>query len=524
MTSRISVNIHGLNVPDENRLLRFLDRLQPQAVVVLDSLDLSRNIKKRLPNTTVIWREFGSKGDGDLHKQSSAVEWLNHHTFQARDGIVQHVLNEPPFDEAVIRWLTELLREAATRRIPLIVGNWAVGNPIPEQWPMARELLQLLVEHRDLFILGLHEYAGGVVTSGLYGGYPDNAGVAPGKPGGMNLVRPSSWPNDVSNVTRYHMGRFKFLVDYCKAAKLELPRIILTEHGFDDTSDIKAWLDTLKCNAPYLNVRGWKTLQDQWSVWFGPLGWTPERAYFEQLKWANETIYAHSPVEAQCIFCWGHSSKDWFQFDIAEAFELQSLLEGYVQPQEKPMPTPVSFPENLGEPMQRVVSAAKDETFINGRTGPGTDYEDILDVPNGATVKVWKESARLGMGRLWYPVEYNGRRFWLPQVGYNADRSLRTFEQQFLPVIAAPPTTPPAPTTPPVIQPPSKPEPALPPVTVIVARPDELQTLIDMELREIARLSERIVEAQQRVKIITSWKQRMEGIAVEEEELAETGV
>jgi hypothetical protein len=331
MPSRISLNIHGLNVSDRNRLFRHLEALQPTAVLVLDNLAIAREIKQLLPNATVIFREFGSQGDGGLHRQSGAEEWLNRHEHQAEDGIVLHVLNEPPFDQPVITWLTDLLRLAAPRRIPLIVGNWAVGNPIPEQWPMARDMLQLIDQHRDLFILGLHEYAGGVITSGLHGGYPDNAGVQPGKPGGMNLVQPANWPQDASSVTRYHMGRFKFLLDYCDSAGIGHPRIILTEHGFDDTSDIKVWEDTLKKTSPYLNVRGWKTLTTQWQEWFGPLGWSPERAFFEQLKWADQTIYQNSPVEAQCIFCWGHSSKEWFQFDVAEATEFQGLLEAYAQ-------------------------------------------------------------------------------------------------------------------------------------------------------------------------------------------------
>jgi hypothetical protein len=331
MASRISLNIHGNNAPDRQRLLDHLQILQPPAVLVLDNLDLAREIKKLLPNTTSIFREFGSKGDGALHLDSDPKSWLDRHAHQAEGGIVLHVLNEPPFDQAVVDWLTELLRLAAPRRIPLIIGNWAVGNPLPEQWAMAREMLQLLDQHRDLFILGLHEYAGGVVTSGLYGGYPDNAGVKPGTSGGKNLIPPGNWPKDVSDATRYHMGRFKFLMSYCDSIGIRCPRIILTEHGFDDTSDIKAWEDTLKKNSPYLNVRGWKTLHNQWTDWYGGLGWSPERAYFEQLAWADRTIYQNSPVEAQCIFCWGHSSQEWDQFDIAQAQEFQRLLEDYAR-------------------------------------------------------------------------------------------------------------------------------------------------------------------------------------------------
>ena len=442
--SRISLNIHGLNVPDRNRLFKHLEALQPAAVLVLDNLALAREIRQILPTSTIIFREFGSTGDGALHTKYSAERWLNEHAHQARDGIVLHVLNEPPFDKPVITWLTDLLKLAVPRRIPLIVGNWAVGNPIPEQWPLAHDLLQLIADNSDLFILGLHEYAGGVVTSGLYGGYPDNAGVKPGQTGGMNLIQPANWPMDVSAITRYHMGRFKFLLNYCDRVGIDYPRIILTEHGFDDTSDIKAWEDTLKKTSPYLNVRGWKTLTTQWQEWFSHLSWSPQRAYFEQLRWASETIYAGSPVEAQCIFCWGYSSKEWKQFDIAEATEFQQLLEAYAQQAPKSQevktvyPKPTPFPENLGEPEQYVLVAADGYKTVNGRAGTTTNHETILEIPSGSIVKVWRENAVPNANRLWYPAEYNGRRLWIPQTGYNPDGTLRDFEHQFLPLPVTP--------------------------------------------------------------------------------------
>jgi len=288
MTSRISLNIHGHNVVDKPRLLNFLQQLQPAAVLVLDNYSLAREIKGLLPACSVIFREY--ERDKKLHIDFTPEQWLNAHAHQAEGGIILHVMNEQSFDKDVLKWLCDLMRLAAPRRIPLIVGNWAVGNPLPEQWPMAKEFLQLLDQHRDLFIMGLHEYAGGVVTSGLYGGYPDNAGVTPGQPGGMNLIPPENWPKDVSTVTRYHMGRFKFMVDYCQSIGLKPPRIILTEHGFDDTSDIKAWEDTLQRTSPYLNIRGWKTLVATWSNWFGRLDWSTQRAYFEQLAWADRLL------------------------------------------------------------------------------------------------------------------------------------------------------------------------------------------------------------------------------------------
>jgi hypothetical protein len=422
--SGISWNAHGNNIPNRDYYVNHLKALQPPAVLTLDNLDLARRIKSEIPSTTSIFREFGSKGDGDLHTWWNPEDWLNKHAHQSEGGIVLHVLNEPPFNDEVAKWLLELLKLAAPRKIPLAVGNWAVGNPKPEQWPIMRELLLFMDKHRDLFILGLHEYAGGIITSGLYGGYPNNAGVHPGQPGGKNLIPVDNWPKsmvdpDTGNpITRYHMGRFQFLLDYCDEIHLRYPRIILTEHGFDDTSDIKAWEDTLRKNPGYLNIRGWKTLQNQWKDWFSGLGWSPQRAYFEQLVWADRVIYQNSPVEAQCIFCWGHSSQEWDQFDMAGENEFHKLLETYARtvPPKQPEQTPpvilTLFPD-IGDPNweERQLTASNIETNI--RRQP-TTHSPVLRVFISATAKIIPHTLLKSDQQFFDQLGKGGFGFWVP--------------------------------------------------------------------------------------------------------------
>lgn len=412
MTSRISYNVHGNNVPNRQRLLDHLSALQPPAVLVLDNLDLAREIKRLLPATAVIFREY--EHGKNVHLEQSAASWLDGHAHQAEGGIALNVLNEPPFNAEVLEWLIELLRLAAPRGIPLIVGNWATGNPEPERWGLAKELLRLLDEHRALFMLGLHEYAGGVITSGLIGGNP-------------TLIDPKTWPQDVANITCWHMGRFRFFLEYCDRIKLRYPRIILTEWGFDDTSDIKPWLEGLRKTHPYQSIRGWRTLTNAWREWFGGLGWSPERAYFEQLKWANETIYAHSPVEAQCIFCWGHSSQDWQQFDVSPAVEFQKMLEEYARQntgriQLPTIPTPL-FPADHDlrwQPM-RLTSRL---TVANVRKLPSTQsdalrtfilLEDAQIIPFEAlrSDEQFHDPLPRGGFGFWVPVMVAGTRGWV---------------------------------------------------------------------------------------------------------------
>ena len=341
--SRITYNVHAQQLLNHDIFMQHIERLQPHALFIMDALGLAREIKAALPNTLVIHRNWGiTGGDDNVFAKVSPQQWLDLRSGEAAGGIALHTSCEPGWGQDVIDWHIKLMELAAPRGIPLVIGNWAVGTPQADQWPMARRMLELLDQHRDLFVLGLHEYAAGVITSGLVGGAPDDSRHP-------NFVPVENWPNNVSQLTQFHCGRFHFLVNYCQSIGLKPPRIILTEHGFDDVSDIKPWLNGLRVNNPYLNIRGWKSLQDQWSDWYGGRGWSAQRAMFEQLAWADRTIYQHSPVEAQCIFCWGHTSNEWEQFDVAEAHEFHSLLEAYAQQQPAPNVQPVGVAP-VGQP------------------------------------------------------------------------------------------------------------------------------------------------------------------------------
>lgn len=339
--TRVGVNIHAQRVPDSGKLMDFLADTNPTTVVVLDGVGLAKDIKKLLPECMVIIREFGHEGDDSLHLQMSPEEFLKQRAHLTDGGKMPlYTTNEPGWDEKIINWHVRLMELAAKERVPLVVGNFAVGLPRGDDpvgaWGLARRMLELLDEHRDLFVLGLHEYGCGVMTSGLVGGAPDD-------PAHPNYIWPENWPESVQGITQFHCGRFNFLIQYCERAGIRPPRAVLTEHGMDDLSDIKHWSSGLKVTPGYLNVRGWKSLTEQWKEWWEYRhGWSAQRAYFEQLTWADKSVYQKSIVEGQCIFSWGHSSAMWEQFDIAEAWELHDLLRGYAK--ETALPPPVVEP------------------------------------------------------------------------------------------------------------------------------------------------------------------------------------
>lgn len=376
--SRISVNIHAQVVKDHKRLMDFLTAIDPTTVLVLDGKGLGREIKQQLPDCKVIIREFGTKGDDTLHLQLSPEAFLQQRA-QLAEGqqYYLYTTNEPGYDKGIIDWHVRLMELAAKERVPLVVGNFAVGIPRPEDWPLARRMLELLDEHRDLFILGLHEYGCGVLTSGLVGGDPTGMALVDGKltgPHHVNYIWPENWPKSIEGITQFHAGRFNFLVQYCKSIGLRPPRVILTEHGMDDLQDIKFWSSKLKVNPKYLNIRGWKSLTDQWNDWYHARGWSPERAYFEQLKWADRTLYRNTIVEGQCVFSWGHSSEMWEQFDIAEALELQTLLMEYARDVATPPPPPVDPPP---KPEPETPPPAKEYTYGHKVVIRGTNPDEL---------------------------------------------------------------------------------------------------------------------------------------------------
>lgn len=345
--SRISINIHKQAVGDTAALNTFLKALDPVAVLVLDELDYARDVRGLLPECIVIYREHGGgEGDETVHLRTSPEAWIAHKQRQLEQvpGLWMHTTNEPAFDEFTLKWHIRVMELAVPIKMRLVVGNWGAGIiPKPEDLP-SYPSLPLLDQHRDLFILGAHEYGCGVMTSGLVGGAPDD-------PAHPNYIWPENWPESTKGITKFHCGRFNFMTDYARKLGYKAPRVILTEHGMDDLSDIKFWSEKLKVSPGYGNIRGWKSLTVQWFEWWGfRQGWSVERAYFEQLKWVNEAIYAYSEVEAQCIFSWGHTSKMWEQFCIKDALELQTLLIEYAQERAPSEPPPVEEPPPTTEP------------------------------------------------------------------------------------------------------------------------------------------------------------------------------
>jgi hypothetical protein len=345
MTSRISYNIHATSKDfDKGKLLAHLTRIRPAWALVMDGLQVCRDIKAALPECNVIHRAWP---DEEVYKTTSPQDWVAAKKKEVGDADVWcYTVNEMGFGDQLLNWFTAVIEFASKANLKVVIGNFSVGTPHPEEWqkPAAVALLQALDKHRDIAVMAFHEYGIAVATSGLIGGNPDHAGVEPGKPGGQNLIPPENWPTpeETRMLTHFHMGRFNFMLAFCRTAGIKPPRMIISEWGFDDVSDLKPWADTLPKTAPYTTIRGWKSCVEAWKRFFSAKGWNAEQAMFYQLAWADKAIYQGTPVEAQLVFSWGHSSDDWDQFDTSQSVEFHALIETYAQA--IPTPAPVIVP------------------------------------------------------------------------------------------------------------------------------------------------------------------------------------
>lgn len=345
----MSIGLNILSVPDKQKLFTFARACNLQAANVLNNPDLCRELKDALPSCEVTFRLKGGPwgdDDGEGILKVTAEEYVREMVAQLKGDkrIRVGAGNEMPLNARTVARLCELVPIANREGVSLDLLHIATGNPQPPkldkftgaiitetEWEIAKPLLDLLAVHRQ-HRLAIHEYAGGVVTSGLIGGNP-------------TMISPGEWPA-IAPFTRWHLGRFQFLIEYCQRRNIKPPRMIVTEHGFDDTSDIKPYLDTLQKTAPYTSIRGWRSLVNQWASWW-PM-WNAEKAYAEQLKWADSVLYRGTPVEAQCIFAWGDSG-GWAQFDVSGATELQSLLVAYSKEQATVSTTPLPNDERWQE-------------------------------------------------------------------------------------------------------------------------------------------------------------------------------
>ena len=422
---KISFNIHAQGVKDTPYLKSVLRDIDPAAVLVMDGLGLLLELKSILPNTICIDRRYP---DVDVNSTSPEA-WLDEKAARVGNtGVWSYTTNEPGLGKDVIDWHVRLIKANAKRHFPInIVGvNLGVGQP--ESWEDAKELLQLADQYRSWFILGLHEYAAVVPTSGFIGGNPEE----------RKLALASQWPRGYElekikppHSGMYHCGRVFVMNDFCRRNNIKPPRVILTEHGFDHLNDLEAWYQTLHRTSQFGDIRGWKTLVEQWRVFFPQ--WSEGRTLFETLAYMDSELYKGSNVEAQLIFCWGYIDKQWETFDVATNTVFHSFLKDYVRGllMATPVTPNVPRPTPAGAAYKGTIT-----TSSNVRIGNGTSYAVLYKTNVGDEVLYYPDSIVLdGMNKyqwIWVePTDIRKSAGWVALV--------QPVSQLFIPIDVLPP-------------------------------------------------------------------------------------
>lgn len=361
--SRISYNVNGANVPNLDILTGHLDKLQPRWLLIMDNIQLGWDLADRYKNTNVILRNWSlTGGDENVYSRLSPEQWLAARQNEAQHGVWLYTANEAGVNPAWDVALMNLVVSRGLKQIKLVLANPSVGTPADISFwtqPVMKEWFRLLHEHRDQFVLGLHEYFAGIAPSGFVGGYPDGSW----KDGRTNLhanyENRANWPANASlNGMNWHCGRLQVVNAAAKDFGYMAPRIVITEHGADDLSDMKAW--TSKFPPSY--TRGWKTLQFLWERLLP--GRTIQQAYGENITYLDKALYAYFPnVEGQLLYAWTANRGEWGDFDLSEATEFHTYIEKYVGIVEVPPPPP--SPPPPPPPVDRLLFTADEVTAMN---------------------------------------------------------------------------------------------------------------------------------------------------------------
>lgn len=403
------------------------ERLNPRAMMFAQSAADAMTFAIKFPQCQVAFRQIITRGDFQediLHR--TAGRTLAYVQARAREVSVNVYINvgcEPQLSQAddLHKLVTEQLAAAqwavanGRRLVLLHLAHYGLNE---RHWPVLAPLCDYAAQHRDLLVIGCDEYGAGHLFSGVVDprvGDPQ-AGHVP----------PQTWRRSPVD-TYYHVGRITGLLRWLRANGHGVPRVWITEHGVDALGDVDGWRKSLVRTPPYTDIRGWKSLANQWQQWYGPLGWAPARAFGEMVAAARREIYApywnahtREGIEAALLFGWRYlDDPAWEQFDVSEALDFQRVLESYMEV--NPMPTfPSLPPANDSGYEDRQQTAAGP---INIRSQPVVSAgNEVGTLAAGDVVRVHRTVQFVDSAGTWRPVQKGGALGWarVPPAAYAA--------------------------------------------------------------------------------------------------------
>jgi hypothetical protein len=330
---------HSLSVPDKAALAAHLVNIQAGGALFYQTeRDFARSIKQALPDCHVVMRSYPDKDN--IRNFPNVDDWIDRNQSLGDGGLIVQTTNEIAWSPDNIDWHVRLLTRIKERQLGLRVGMFALatGNPVDvNSWYLGEKLFRLAATMRDQAFMLLHEYFGGVVTSGIVGGSPQDTRYHP------DYVPMANWPKDTSNLTLFHVGRHRFLLNYLKSKSIPAPRILITEFGADYLGDVGTWLASLTSDSARANypdtVDGWRELTTQWGKWYP--GMSAPDVYMEMWKYADQHLISPE-VEAILPYCDGYDP-NWTKYrndpEMNRPLELYAGHAPVVIPSQPTQPT-----------------------------------------------------------------------------------------------------------------------------------------------------------------------------------------
>lgn len=321
MPSKLGFQLHDAVDTEDFKALQHLAQLAPQALLILDSIDLIEAAYEMVgPGPIYIFQRYGAQDAHAFIEQhgsiSSAVDrymdenetvfkalrWAFHYTFTA-DRISPQLAE---FDRRIIE------RAAQDHGIRLCVGNFLTGTPDPKDWEIYEPALRTAEKHHA--IIGLQEF----YPVFPYVGYGPNANIPD-----TSVANPRHLKNEIQypqNVTEpgLYVGRYRHLRDYARQRRINT-RIVITHSGAHAVAPM--WLARFG-----QNLGGWQTLR---TIWKQLNNETPEATFMRDIQWLDQHVYRHDPeVIATCLFAW--NSPDDLDSEMGRSPIIIERLENYL--------------------------------------------------------------------------------------------------------------------------------------------------------------------------------------------------
>lgn len=384
--SRISYNVNGYNVGDPNYFRSTIQAINPTTIVVMNNLGLAIELLHSIKDCIVIFRQY-TPADGDYWRLEGGnyidpVKFVN--GLPKIQGLVHYVLNEPHANKSqlpqLLRWLVDVMKEAAKQNVRLCVGNFYAGFAEIEylEQGIFDEFLETLGMYSHLHFGGWHEGAAFLLPWGTSSITTDDMYH-------KERVQREAWKTAAQlkvdyakdNYPPYWMVRRTDWYMVRAIRKGYKPfKAIITEYTLDWNNipgipQFLMWLRDNHGGAVFADrFLGVNTYANAATSYYPQ--WTFEDWWFEQLKWSNEVYPEY--VVGVCQFTWNRDN-DWVRngYDMSGHTKVHQRL----------------INEKLSPPIPDVKPESEPQKFIRVRLN-GTNLRDLPSVTRGT----WLRSLR----------------------------------------------------------------------------------------------------------------------------------